>query len=406
MAKRDFSRGRASAGGLVLSALVTLVALAVLVPVVKTAGAGAGLLPPPRNELGVRLAAARAMLPNARVDEEALRVARERAQEAPLSHYPFFVAARAAEQKGRFAEATRLMEEARRRRPTYTLARLSLMGYYARAGRHFDAISEADVAVRLSPEATQAILPVLADMLHHPEARDEIARVLHRNPGWRASFLEVAEPRIRPQDAAGLLDALRKLRPPHGTAHEEQLLVDTLARAGRHAEARAAWLRLVPPGERTQSSLVFDGDFRGASAPPPFNWTFTDAEAGRAQPSTGGAGESAHLAVSYFGAAATTLAEQTVVLGPGRYTLSLSAKADRETPSGALAWRIACIPSNAEIGVLRLERFNTSGYGRYKADFEVPAGCRAQKLTLAATPGDLSQPINVNIAQLRLDRRG
>ena len=406
MAGRDYSRGRGSAGSLVLPGLTTLAVLALLVPVVKTAGVAAGLLPPPGNELAVQLAAAQALLPNARVSEEALRAARKRAREEPLSHRPFFIAARAAEQKGRFDDAMRLMEEARRRRPTYTPARLSLMGYYARAGRHFDAISEADVAIRLSPQAAQAIVPILADMLRHPEARDEIARVLHRNPGWRASFLEVAEPRVKPEDAAGLLEAVRKLRPPHGTALEEQLLVDTLVRAGRYRQARAAWRQLVPDPERSQLSLIFDADFGGSSAPPPFNWTFAEGEAGRAQLSPAGGGEPAHLAVSYFGGAPTALAEQTIVLGRGRYTLSLSAKADRDAPPGEIAWRIACVSSNVEVGVLRLERFNTNGYSRYKADFDVPAGCDAQKLTLTATPGDLAQPINVSMARLRLDRRG
>jgi tetratricopeptide (TPR) repeat protein len=372
--------------------------------VARNAAIEAGRLLPPSHVVGMRLALATATRPDLALPDSALAAAREAAAAEPLAYEPFFIAGRAAEQAGRYEQAIRLMEESRRRRPSYSPTRLLLMGHYARSARYAEALSEADAAMRLSSQARIAIVPVLADMMRYPAAHPGLADALADNPVWREAFVAAAKEKARPEDVAALLGELRRRKPAHGVGLESALLVQTLVRSGRFAEGRAEWLKLVPSAERARAGLIFDGDFAGGSAPPPFNWSFGTGEGGRAEIARAGGGEPAHLSVSYFGGQPVTLAEQTLVLTPARYLVSIAVRGDREQLSGELSWRIRCLPSGTELGGLRLQQFK-SAWVRHQFAFAVPAGCAAQRLTLAGAPGDLAQPVNAGFAQLKLVRQ-
>jgi hypothetical protein len=126
---------------------------------------------------------------------------------------------------------------------------------------------------------------------------------------------------------------------------------------------------------------------------------------GRAAAARPAAGERPYLEASYFGGASATLAEQALVLGPGRYRLSVHSKGDRREVSGEVSWRIACLPAKNEIARLRFAGF-AEQYRPSTVDFTVPAGCRAQTLTLGGEPGDLAQPVNAQFTQLKVERLG
>lgn len=388
----------ALAGLLALSAA----GLGALFLVVTSAGAAAGRLPPRDHELAMRLLKFQAISPDYRISGKDLEMMRSAATAAPLAYEPFFVAGRAKEQAGRMPEALALMEEARRRRPNYTPIRVNLMGYYAQGARYREAIGEADVVMRLSPEASASLVPVLADMLPHAEARAAFAAILLREPSWREAFLDAARKKTRPEHAAALLAELSRLKGGSISVPEASLVVATLIREGRYGEAHAAWLRLVPVRERGRSSLLFDADFQGLTAPPPFNWTFNSNQIGRAEPVASGSGEPSHLDVGYFGGGQARLAEQMLVLKPGSYQLTIKAKADRSEPQGEIYWALTCQPGARELARLPFTKFSNS-YGMYRMNFAVPAACPAQVLALIAEPGDLSQPINIAFAQLRLE---
>lgn len=402
--RRKKTREKRSAGASAAAIAVTLAAAGLMTLVARNAATEAGRLLPPGHHVRMRLALATATRPDLKLAGTALAAAREAAAAEPLAYESFFIAGRAAEQAGRYDQATRLMEESRRRRPSYSPTRLLLMGYYARAARYEEALAEADAAMRLSSQARIAIVPVLADMIRYRAARPGLAKALADNPVWREAFIAAAKQKARPEDVAALLAELRARKPAQGVGLESALLVETLVRSGRFAEGREEWLKLVPPGERARAGLLFDGDFAGGSAPPPLNWSFGTGEGGRAEIARAGGGEPAHLSTSYFGGQATILAEQTLVLPPGRYVLSLAAKADRAQLSGEISWRLRCLPSGNEIGGLRLQQFKQS-YVRHQFAFVVPAGCPAQRLTLAGAPGDLAQPVNADFAQLKMIRQ-
>jgi hypothetical protein len=405
MARHRSRRVRRSGSATAAAAAVTLLAAAALFLVARNAGEAMERLLPPAEVVALKLATAEAKRPDVKLSAQSLEAARRAIVAEPLAYEPFFVAARAAEQAGRFEEATRLMEEVRRRRPSFSPARLHLMGYYGRSGRHRDALLEADVAMRLSPEAQKHIVPLLADMLPYREAREGLARSLAANPAWRADFVDTAKKKARPEDAAALLQEVRRLRPPHGTALEAGLLVETLVRVGRYAEARRAWTGLLSAADRGRLGLVFDGEFAGSAAPGPFNWSFPSTPVGRAEIARAAGREPAQLSLSHFGGAPADLAEQVLVLTPGRYVLTLDAKADRPEISGEVFWRVGCLGSATELGILRLQKFGAN-FARHQLAFTVPAGCAAQKLAVGASPGDLAQPVNVSFARLKVTRGG
>jgi hypothetical protein len=400
------SRGeRRNGRALIGAVLATAAALLLLFLVGRSAGVAMGKLPAPGEALQMRLLSALSTNPNYKIGPDAMRTVRTAAVAAPLSYEPYFTAARAAEQAGRIPQAIRLMEEARARRPSHAATRVSLMGLYAMTARYQGAISEADVAMRLNSEAQKAILPILAQMLPYPAARDAIGDILARDPSWRQAFIDTAKDKVSPADAAGLLARVRKLRGADWSEPEGSLLVTALMRANRFGEAHSAWLSLIPPGARKGAGLLFDGDFTGARAPAPFNWTYTSTESGRAEASPARGGEPAHLAASYFGGAPIRMAEQSLVLPAGRYRLTVRARADRTQPSGEVFWTIACLPAKTEIGRLAFPRF-TGQYAPYAIDFAVPAGCAAQTIALASEPGDLSQPVSMDFIQLRIRKIG
>ena len=405
MARHRSRRVGRSGSATAVAAGVSVLALALLYPVARTAGEAMERIPPPGEVIALKLATAQAKRPDLALPPSAVQAAQAAIVAEPIAYEPVFIAARAAEGSGRLADAVKLMEEVRRRRPSFSTGRLLLMGYYGRLGRYGDAFREADVAMRLSPEAQKHIIPVVAGMLPHAEARRGLARTLAGNPPWREDFLTTAKKTARPEHAADLLQEVRKLRPPHGSALEAGLFVESLVRVGRYGEARAAWASLLPPADRNRAGLVFDGDFAGSKAPAPFNWSFGSSPAGRGEVARATGSEPAQLVVSHFGGQPTVLAEQTLVLTPGRYLLTVDAKGDRPEISGEIVWRIACLEGTADLGALRLQRFR-SAFVRERLDFSVPAGCGAQKLTVTGVPGDLAEAVTASFARVRIARGG
>jgi hypothetical protein len=365
----------------------------------------ASALPPPNYALTLRGLARSAQDPAYKVSRQTLRTAERGAVSMPLAFEPFFIAARAAEQEGRLDRAILLLEEARRRRPNYAATRLQLLAYYGQARRFPELLRELDVSLRLNAEARRLLLPELARLVGDPEGRAALAPALASEPVWREEFYKAARGRrIAPDAALALLSDIRARKKGGDVGLERAFYLETLVAAGAHGRARAIWTESLPPAERAKDGLVFDGGFRGSSAPPPFNWQLNDSDVGRAEIAGAGDGPS-RLEAYYFGGRNAVLAEQALALAPGRYTLEFSARSEDGIKSGALSWRLACTPSGAAIATVALGPLG-SGYRPHAGSFAVPVtGCAGQKLYLLAEPGDVSAAVTVEIAALKVVRR-
>jgi hypothetical protein len=377
--------------------------------IVKSAAAGFSMpaavalapLPPENPAPTLKVLASAVQQPTTKVSDEMQRAARDGLASLPLAFEPFFVAARAAEQKGDLPRATLLMEEVRRRRPSHPAARMQLMIYYTKAERFPEALSEIDVVLRRNGELRPALLPELTKLIADPRGRAALATMLAKEPAWREEFFGAAGARkIATSDARDLFDRVRKLKPNGDLMLERQLILQTQAASGDYVGARQTWLAGLPQQERGPNKSMFDGGFRGLRAPGPFGWTFTDVDAGRAEPARDG--QRTYLDVAYFGGQNLSLAEQMLALPAGRHVLRLVARSPNGIGSGRLFWRLTCLPGRNQIGALDMTQTSAENR-RFSAAFTVPASaCSGQSLSLVAEPGDVATVVNLEIGRMEI----
>ncbi len=348
-------------------------------------------LPPENPAATLKILAGSVQQPTIRVSDEMQRAARDGLERLPLAFEPFFVAARAAEQKG----------DLRRRRPSHPAARMQLMIYYIKAERFPEALSEIDVVLRRNEELRPALLPELTKLVADPRGRAALATILARGPTWREEFFAFARARkIATRDARDLYERIRALKPNGDLMLERQLILESQAASGDYLGARQTWLAGLPAQERGPSRLMFDGAFRGTRAPGPFGWTFKDVDAGRAEAAKDG--QRTYLDVAYFGGQNVSLADQMLALPPGRHILRLIARSPNGISSGRLSWRLTCLPGGSQIGLLDMGRAADANR-RFSAAFTVPAsGCPGQSLSLVAEPGDVAAVVNLEIERMEI----
>lgn len=339
-----------------------------------------------------------AQIPQQKVTPQMLDVAREGLEATPLAYEPFYIAARAEEQAGRIGRAIRLMEEARRRRPTHSAIRMQLLVYYTQQARYSDALAEMDLLMRRNGELRRLLLPEIAKLLAVEEGREALAEILATDPEWREQFYTVAAQRnVDPADARALVALIRARRPQGDLGLENQLVLQALAGAGRYGDARQEWLEGLPAGERGRHATVFNGGFGDIRAPKPFGWDLQDLEVGRAEIVRDG--DRAYLDLIHFGGRDAVLAEQVLALPPGRHRLDVIARGDGAMGERRLLWRVVCLPSKAVLATVDLGRAGT-GPTRLSAEFSVPpSGCAGQRLIVAGQAGD-----RAGVAAAQVDR--
>lgn len=407
MAAAAQGEGRSS-GRRVAAWAVTAASPVIAWLIVKGAAAGLSVttaialapLPPANPAPTLKVLASGATQPTIRMTEEMQQAAKDGLARLPLAFEPFFVAARAAEQKGDLRRAIALMEEVRRRRYSHPAARTQLMIYYTKAQRYPEALSEIDFVLRRSEQARPALLPELTKLVADPQGRAALAEILSKGPVWREDFFAAAGARkLSTSDARDLYERIRRLNPNGDHLLERQLILQTQAASGDFVGARQTWLAALPPRERAPNRLLFDGAFTGLRAPGPFGWTFKDIDAGRAEPAKDG--QRTYLDVAFFGGQNLVLAEQTLALPAGRHNLRLIARSPNGISSGRLFWRLTCLPGGKQIGILDMARASADDR-RFSAAFEIPSGCPGQSLSLVAEAGDVATPVNLEIARMEI----
>lgn len=409
MAAAEQGEGRSS-GRRVAAWAVTAASPLIAWLIVKGAAAGFSIgtavamasLPPENPAPTLKVLEIAVRQPTIPVTGEMQREVQDGLTHLPLAFEPFFVAARAAEQKGDLRRAIALMEEVRRRRYSHPAARMQLMIYYTKAERFPEALSEMDVVLRRNDDLRPRLLPELTKLISDPRGRAALATILARDPIWKKEFFAAAGLRkIATSDARDLYDRIRKLKPDGDLLLERQLVLQSQASSGDYVGARQTWLSALPRQEREANRTMFDGTFRGVRAPAPFGWTFKDVEAGRAEPAMDG--QRTYLDVAYFGGQNAILAEQMLALPAGTHNLRVLARSPNGIASGRLFWRLTCLPGGTQIGLLDMGRASADDR-RFSAAFTVPSGCPGQSLSLVAEPGDVATVVNLEIARMEIGR--
>ncbi len=379
--------------------LVVLVAALLAVQVVRTAAlrispyAGATKLWPshPRSilnqtmaEVGARSAHGEALPP------ALLRRVDEIARKMPLAPEPFLIEGALAQLEGREQVAERLYLEARSRDPRSRAARYLMAERYLRSGDAAAALGEMAVLSRLTGQVG-VFAPALASYARTPGGVARLRSFFRSSPEFEPAVLSHLAADARNLDLIFALWSGRQPRAEDMFGQWPARIVAALIDRRQYATAYATWRRLA--GVQAATPGLFNPEFRKLSAPPPFNWSF-GTSGGVAEPA--GAGR---LQVIYYGREDAVLAEQMLVLAPGRYRLGMQLSGNLKEAAG-IAWSIDCLPQQRPI--LRLPVQQPRSSAAVRADFTVPAQCPAQRLRLAAQPGEFPRTSEFTVTNLEL----
>ncbi len=328
-------------------------------------------------------AAARGEAPN----ELTLGRLEQLAAKEPLTAQPFLVRGAMAARTGDYERAEKLLVIARRRAPRSAAARYLMGDLYLRTNRPVAAMAEMAVLNRLLPAGSLQLAPSLAAYARTPGSIPQIKAILE-------SYPEIEEPLLAEMstDAANTEAILRLASPraSHGRPPVWQgMLLSTLVAQGQYQKALSTWRRLS--GVSGRPGQLNNPQFDASDAPPPFNWRFAEGAGAVVEPSSGG------LQIVYFGRDKLALAEQVVLLPPGRHRLTMSVSGSFPDDSG-IAWEVKCLPGGTE-----LMRLPLTAAGPLSGEFAVPSGaCGAQSISLTGEPSEVPARADFRVSGVQL----
>ena len=299
-----------------------------------------------------------------------------------------------ADAKGDKPRARALMELALRSDGRALRPRLWLID---RALRHRDyptAVSLFDRLIAVIPLRRTQTIAAMASIVRDPASHAAVAKMLATNPGWREDFLYALNQQGMSPDAIFRLTAQNSAKA--STLFEQSALLQSLIKNHEYERAYLAWINFLPESSLKQVGSVYDPEFANLAGPAPFNWLLPSTPDGSAEFRA-----PKGLTASYLGAAPATLAQQTILLSPGRYALSVVASGTDEY--NQLAWVITCAGGGAPVVTTRLLKLS-DGRQKYSAIFQIPtSGCEAQQLALTGTPGEFPRTADAEIDAIRIE---
>jgi len=323
------------------------------------------------------------------VAESTFALVRDGAAKSPLAPEPFLVRGVQAQLAGDRQGAERAFLAAKLRDGRSIPARYFLAEQYFRTGDAERGLREISLLARMVPNGVTSLAPYVAAYAKDPRSQIHLRSLFRSDPTLEQAALSTLASDARNSDLIlGL--ASPSASPPQWSG----VLVQTLVAAGRYDDAYRVWAQTAhirPVGDGT----LFDAGFVGSDAPAPFNWTLTSSTVGLAERQPGG-----RLHAIFYGQEDGVLAQQLLLLKPGRYRLAMQISGD-PTRAATLSWKLACADSKALLLALPLSNAKSAAAG---VAFDVPANCAAQSLELAGSAPEVAQQADVTISGLSLKR--
>lgn len=275
------------------------------------------------------------------------------------------------------------------RRDTGTSA--LLLQEFVKRGDVAQGFRQLDLALRRSPQAREALLPVLVQGLADRQLRHRLVEALKRDVSWRDDLLRQLTLAPPADDAvvAFIKDMPTRLIKEEREALE--LLAAGLVQSGRLSAARALGRRLLPA-----QTLVMNGGFEKPNAAPPLNWALqATADYDAIQAKFGGqiAGAQA-LYVRSKQQEPTEVARQIIFLLPGDFELSALSGTQSGDRAAQVSILVSCVGPRNSVGIrLASLQFPPTG-ARYASGtrLSVPrSGCPAQWLLVMVGGGTTSR---------------
>ncbi len=263
---------------------------------------------------------------------------------------------------------------------TYWLLRAS-----ARANDYKPAVYYADALLRLDPQSTRYVAPVLAAIIQDKDGAALVEKVLAGDPPWRTAFISMLPNDVTDaRTPLNLLLALRAGSKPPQTADIVPYL-DFLTAHRFYQLAYYTWLQFLSPGELQHVGLLFNGSFEGTPSGAPFDWTITQGSGVTVDivPRPDRADQHALMVDFEFGRVDYHSVTELVMLAPGTYQFNGRYQGKLLGPRG-LKWRVVC--ANGKItggGESPMITGVTQGWRNVAFTFTVPPqDCAAQYVRL------------------------
>ncbi len=313
------------------------------------------------------------------------------ARKAPLASAPFLVRGVEAQVAGNETAARAAFAAAERRNPRSLPARYFLAEQDLRSGNIEHGLSEIAVLAVLTPGGPQSVAPFVAAFARDRRNWPAVRALFRRSPDVaNSSLANLAADPANADTILALTDPATR-RPDSAWAAP---LLQSLVGAGDYAKARALWASLARV-RLSPDQPIFDASFSNPAPPPPFNWALTSSSVGLAERQPGG-----RLHAIFYGQQDGPLARQLLLLGPGRYRLTMRVSG-LSGQAGTLNWSLTCDKAPTPLAAIDLAAAEGASW-----TFSVPAACPAQWIALTGTAGDLPQQMDVTISNLKLSRLG
>lgn len=284
-----------------------------------------------------------------------------------------------------------------------------LVEHRLRQGSYASAFAHADTLARRRPDLHEQTFDLFTTaVLLDSRAFAPVVGLVAANPPWRADYLKSLQQ--RPDGDAVLLNLSVSLQPTTNPLSDRELAViyQGWVNEKRYEAVRALRTRLARPPIR---QAVQNGNFSQPRVEQlaPFGWTFGTAAGLSAEIMEDEVSDrNPALRISYDGYGSARIAEQLILLEPGRY--ALTGRYRQENSSAAsLEWVVTCVEGGPPLLRIRLPQGAEAGVGNWvvlSAAVTVPDRCTAQRLVLAPRAADRRSPLVVWFDDIGFTRQG
>lgn len=246
------------------------------------------------------------------------------------------------------------------------------------------AMYEADTLMR-KPLPGYDIRAIVVAAAENPTARQALAERMRYGPPWSNSV--VAQLALRnPAAAFELLLRLSQTGSPPTDAQVGTLMKQMMS-DGAVLNAYLAWTAFLPTSALQRLGDVYDPEFEGLPGAPPFNWKLAARDSFGAELAPGPDGTGNALYVHNSSQRKVVLAEQVLLLPPGRYSLVARMYLEESGRAGELTWSLGCYGGDPLAQVAASD--DGLVWREAASEVVVPAnGCDAQRLVLTGEPGE------------------
>jgi hypothetical protein len=308
--------------------------------------------------------------------------ARAAIRSAPLDGRGYRMLANQAELRGDLPLAMSLYSIAANRGPRDLPTLGRLINYQLSRGNRAQALAYIDQVLRVQPEMSQRIYPVLMPLA--AQYPSDVASVLLQNPPWRKQFLFQLVKQIPDSSAlVRLFDLLR--RSPSGLSPEElSVWLDSLIKNGQWGPAYLSWVESLSPEASKRIGNVYNGGFEVEPSQLGFDWRFDRVPGARVSRDqvTGSDGQYALRVEFEDRRVPFRHVRQLLALVPGTYRLQGRVRTDDLRGERGLVWTFTCAEDGRKIAETEPVK-GRHDWKTFQIDLVVPPEkCGGQWLTL------------------------